>query len=137
MMYSRSYIPDVRESVTPPENYDGSAFAKSAHNEICRADDTSQRVVEEECASPWQPPEVNDGAGCKEGERECSAPIRLGRGRSPLASIFSGGGILSSLGLSRIGTEEILIIATAIFLFLSKDGDRECAVMLLLLLIIN
>ena len=38
---------------------------------------------------------------------------------------------------TNIGTEEILIIATAAFLFFSKGGDRECALILLLLLFIN
>ena len=36
----------------------------------------------------------------------------------------------------KIGLEEILIIAAAAFLFFSKDGDIECALMLLVLLFI-
>ena len=59
------------------------------------------------------------------------------------SSIFSGlfpsGKIpfLSSLSLPKIGTEEILIIAAAAYLFFSKDGDKECAIMLILLLFVN
>lgn len=37
----------------------------------------------------------------------------------------------------RLGTEELLIIAAAIFLLFSKDGDKECAVLLGLLLFIT
>lgn len=35
------------------------------------------------------------------------------------------------------GTEEILILALAAFLLFSKDGDKECAVILLLVLFLN
>jgi len=35
------------------------------------------------------------------------------------------------------GTEELLIIGIAAFLFFSKDGDRECAIILLLTLILS
>ena len=39
--------------------------------------------------------------------------------------------------LDKIGFEEILIIAIAAFLFFSADGDKECALILLALLLIN
>lgn len=44
---------------------------------------------------------------------------------------------LKNFKLSSIGLEEILIIATAAILFFNKDGDKECAIMLLLLLFIG
>ena len=60
------------------------------------------------------------------------------------ASLFPLGRILpegarSALHLEgfKLGTEELLIIALALFLFLSKDGDKECAIILFLLLFIN
>ena len=37
----------------------------------------------------------------------------------------------------KLGTEEILIIAVAAFLFFSRDGDKECALLLLSLLFIS
>ena len=51
-------------------------------------------------------------------------------------------GILGNLhiglpSLDRFGYEEILIIAVAAFLFFSDSGDRECAILLILLLLIN
>ncbi len=51
-------------------------------------------------------------------------------------------GILGNLhiglpSLERFGYEEILIIAVAAFLFFSDSGDRECAILLILLLLIN
>ena len=44
---------------------------------------------------------------------------------------------LNGFSLSKFGIEEILLIATAIILFMSKDGDKECALMLLLLLFVS
>ena len=35
------------------------------------------------------------------------------------------------------GTEELLIIGIAAFLFFSKDGDKECAIILLLTLFLS
>ena len=51
-------------------------------------------------------------------------------------------GMLGSLNiklpaLEKIGFEEILIIAIAAFLFFSANGDKECALILLALLLIN
>ena len=51
-------------------------------------------------------------------------------------------GLLGSLhiglpSLDKIGYEEILIIAVAAFLFFSGDGDKECALIMLALLLIN
>ena len=53
-----------------------------------------------------------------------------------MKSIFTGMDF-GKLSFPKIGTEEILIIGLAIFLFLSRDGDKECAVLLLLLLFIR
>ena len=56
------------------------------------------------------------------------------------------GGLLSGIfgnlhiglpSLDKIGYEEILILGIAAFLFFSADGDRECALILLALLLIN
>ena len=44
---------------------------------------------------------------------------------------------LSGIKLPEIGSEEILIIAVALFLLFSQNGDKECAIMLLLLLLVN
>ena len=39
--------------------------------------------------------------------------------------------------LDKIGYEEILILGISAFLFFSADGDKECALILLALLLIN
>ena len=40
-------------------------------------------------------------------------------------------------GKLNIGSEEIIILALAALFFFSKDGDRECALILLLTLFLN
>ena len=116
-MYSKNYYPDVQESLTLPQSYNGTAFTETEHNE--------QVSVTEEVASAT--PQTDHSRGD-------SIPISL----PFISALFGrGDGSLTSLKLPNIGTEEILIIAMAAFLFFSKGGDRECAIMLLLLLLIN
>lgn len=52
---------------------------------------------------------------------------------------FFSKGSLNSIkdSFKKIGTEELLILALAAFLFFSRDGDRECALMLLALLFVG
>lgn len=113
-MYSRNYYSDEISKHAPPDNYNGTAFIEA-------------------------PPEPQENAYPPEDTVVSGFP----REEKP-SSIFSGIPILSSLfgsddgpRLENIGIEEILIIATAAFLFFSKDGDKECAIILLLLLFIN
>lgn len=130
-MYSRSYPLDRGAGTPVPSGYAGCAFEDEKNSEKL---DTPPGVhsYDEENES------LCDTSPCSAKAEECEKP--------PSKSFFSG--ILSSLfgtGYSggfnlrfpRIGTEEILIIATALFLLFSKEGDTECAVLLLLLLLIN
>ena len=48
-----------------------------------------------------------------------------------LGELFGGGAPFS------FGMEEILIIGVAAFLFFNKSGDKECALMLLILLFVR
>ena len=121
----------------PPENYDGNAFSERNHTDAQEFSQAGEAYTVGEAVAPLPP--LDHGIAVSDvDEKSISASTEPVRGGSWLSSLFrSGGGFLSSFGLSRIGSEEILIIAVALFLFLSKDGDRECALMLLLLLIIN
>lgn len=108
-MYSRSYYPeDTHPSL--PDGYDGVAFSE-------RIDD----VIAD-------PPQV-----------EHNEAVPTSGGTSILSGLFGKGSLFGIEGLKmpKIGTEEILIIATAAFLLFSKNGDRECALILLFLLFIN
>ena len=116
-MYTGNYFSKEKE-ITVPLNYSGSTFS---------GDDTAstQSVM-------------NDGT------EETMAGAKDGGIFEAISSIFPIGrilpvGIRSALHLEnfRIGTEELLIIALALFLFLSREGDKECAIILFLLLFIN
>lgn len=111
-MYSRSYYGDGEGTMNLPDNYVGEAFSDGERAHTC-----DEPTECEECAS------ASVGA----------------RPQSSLGGIFGSLGLpfLERISMPRIGSEELLIIAAAAFLFLSKDGDRECAVMLLLLLFIR
>ena len=58
---------------------------------------------------------------------------------SAFRGLFDNSLDLKSLPLFKkgFGTEELLIIGIAAFLFFSKDGDKECAVILLLTLLLS
>lgn len=125
-MYSRSYYPES-ERMSLPENYDGTAFMERPSAE------TDNQTIEST---------VSDNAdskvfkGTDEHQQRHQSPLE----NIPLLSvIFGKGGLFGGLGLHSptIGTEEILILAMAAFLFFSKSGDRECALILLLLLFIG
>ena len=107
-MYTRSFYTDeIRPPL--PDNYDGTTF-------------TEERLQE--------PTEKIEDQSTKATEASSSIPL--------LSGLFSGNiPLLSGIKMPTIGIEEILIIATAAFLIFSKNGDRECAILLLLLLFVN
>lgn len=121
-MYSRSYYPDGVGKVNLPQNYDGTAFIERESPE--QEDSVQASFID----SP-------------QGERDQKEEsfFKGLSGGSVLSGLFSKGGLLGGLNLKipEIGTEEILLIAIAAFLFFSKDGDKESAIFLLLLLLIN
>ena len=110
-MYSRNFYPEAEEKSRLPDNYDGTAFGPSES---------------EECASAAIQEPMEDSK---------STPVSIfGGGSSLLSGIFGG---LPSIKMPKIGTEEILILTVAALLFFNKDGDRECAILLLALLFIS
>ena len=118
-MYTRSYN-EQTEPLCVPDGYSGTALPSGVHNEYTEEAVTDTAAV--------QSPEENDAVNTGIFGSLFSSPIFKGT----LGNLFGG-----TLGFNGIGTEEILIIATAAFLFFSGDGDKECALLLLLLLFIN
>jgi hypothetical protein len=107
-MYTRSFYNDEMHPPLP-DNYDGTAFTESG-TEVSGEQTQNQ---DEKATTPTS-----------------SIPL--------LSGLFSGDmPLLGGLRMPTIGIEEILIIATAAFLLFSKNGDRECAILLFLLLLIN
>lgn len=125
LTYTRSYFGSGEGSPSLPSGYDGIAFEDKTPEKL---DTPPAKAVEEE---------EKIGESVTAGSSvDVKGDGILASLFSPLRGIFKGGGG-GSLFPFRLGYEEILIIATAAFLFFSADGDRECALILLLLLIIN
>ena len=128
-MYTRSYF-NEEKNLEIPENYDGNAFAGKAD------------ATEEEKEAIYE-------SFSKEGLSDNGSEETMARGsfsqffeKLPIKSLFpikDIGSYLSGHRLlpEKIGIEEVLIIALALYLFFSKDGDKECAILLALLLFIN
>ena len=135
-MYTRSYFQDD-ESVSIPENYDGNAFRD---NSIDMQGDIKNSEIRKN-ASPNT---------CGEPDEECLASKNreprkhdTGMGIIPTlfqkfqsSSLFNKFDFLKN-GHFDLGSEEILIIGIALFLFFSEGKDIECALMLLFLLLIK
>ena len=116
-MYTRAFYPEGEEAAKAlPENYGGVTFSR------------------EESPAAEEAAEV--GAFGPAGSEERKSPFSA-IGRLPFLQAVSGMPFLSSLKVPKIGTEELLLIGAALYLFFSKDGDRECAIILLLLLFIG
>ncbi len=127
-MYSRSYYQDEAK-LTPPENYDGTAFMQ---NEEAAQDAAEPVGAIADFSGFSSPPEPN----YKKDDKNEDGSILAGLSNLPFLSGLFGKGD-SALRFPKIGTEEILILAAAAFLFFSKNGDKETAVILLILLLIN
>ena len=137
-MYTRSYFPE-EDSISIPKNYDGNAFGDTV--------DTvgiPTSVAEITKISPRDKIAIEDSIE-GEPEREEAPPLTDQAEKStPVFKGFQIGNFLPaglksllSFDSLHIGTEEILIIAIALFLLFSKGGDKECSIILLLLLLIN
>ncbi len=131
-MYSRSYYGEDN-AVRIPEHYDGTSLLEKEMQQISvdSANGTLPKVSEggrgDLKMSPRKTNEtVTDVFSDIEGN-ECR------KTNSPLSLLLSGIK-LDIRGFEGIGFEELLIAGLALFLLLSKSGDKECALMLLLLI---
>ena len=126
-MYTRSY-PEKESGIYIPESYGGTALRDRADKE-CNAKEQYEEqstTREESCNTPAEDSESIQTSGGIYGLFN----------KLPITSLFGNLFSNEKFSLQRIGTEEILIIAAAAFLFFSKEGDKECAIMLILLLFI-
>ena len=127
-MYTRTYNESVGEIIIP-ERYGGTSFGQKETGDV-----RIENEANDKGENPWEDEEVHTDAPIKTEEAaEASAqPSKLS-----LAGLFSSIFKNDTFGLQKIGKEEILIIATAAFLLFSKEGDKECAIMLILLLFLK
>lgn len=125
-MYTRSYFAEESKSAVP-ENYDGNAFPKAQTNE----------PAAEEVTNPFIPPRFDEGRE-EETVNKSSFGVSSIMEKLPIKNLSSIFPFLKGghNGKFDFGTEEILICAAALYMFFSKNGDKECAIMLLILLFI-
>lgn len=107
-MYTRTYYPSEGD-VSLPKNYDGTAFTEE------------QREATQDAAEASAGGEILKGSILK---------------KMPLGGILSSFSFLGD-GEFKLGSEEIIIIGLALFLLFTKEADKECGIMLLLLLLIK
>lgn len=128
-MYAQSYRPPA---INIPERYDGTALetAEAQNADEC-ADECSTGCPPHQSEEPRRP------------HHECDPPKRLPQdGHRGILDLPFGGWLgnlfgNANIGLHTIGLEEIILAAAALYLFLSKDGDKECAIILAILLFVN
>ena len=131
-MYTRTYN-DAGHGIVIPESYGGTLLRENdsfvEKDEIPRSE-----AGDSPGKNPWEEENKADKDMHKSEETVDTFSFLS---KLPFGNLLSKLGLNSNFGLHKLGKEEILIIATAAFLFFSKDGDKECAIMLLLLLFLG
>lgn len=127
-MYTRTYFTE-NDKLSIPENYDGNAFREriSDGSTEIKITDEENNEYSEESSEKY---EKTSGGASSFFER---LPIKNLISKFPIKGLFKGNSNL----FERFGYEEILISALMLYMFFSKEGDKECAVMLLLLLFVS
>ena len=127
-MYTRAYSNE--SGIVIPERYGGTSFGSGTN------DDTSSAKHYEycdECDASESDSVHTNSSDKKDGSVKTSSFLS----KLPFGDFLSKSIKNDFFSLQNFGKEEILIIAAAAFLFFSKEGDRECAIMLLLLLFLK
>lgn len=121
-MYTRPYN-DERHGIVIPDSYGGTALQ-----------DSILKDTEDKGKNPWEGAEQTEKQTAENGESEQTfADETKSQPSSFLAGIFKN----SNLSLQKLGKEEILLLTAAAFLFFSKEGDKQLALMLLLLIFLG
>ena len=136
-MYTRSFFP-TENNLAVPQNYDGTAFDISPTEPEARIE-IGKDTAKERKVSPQIEPSYREADEREPKIENISEEVSVGAiPKGFLSGILPHGlGGIFEKGFPSLGTEEILLVAVAAFLFFSKGGDRECALMLLLLIFIN
>ena len=124
-MYTRTYSDD-HHGILIPDSYGGTTFTDGLKFE---------QTPPEEKESATRQEETEDVSGTPTTAKKASTS--LDESKSHLFSFLPNILNFSNFSLQNLGKEEVLIIAAAIFLFLSKEGDKELAIMLILLLFLG
>ena len=117
-MYTQSYGTD--REIKIPESYGGIAFSEPEEKE----EDAIHSEATEDTAPAMR---EGDGVGGFD---------LFGLGKLLPKGLFSGAFDVRGL-FSSFGAEEFLLLGLFFFLFFSKGGDKECAIILLFLLFVR
>ena len=131
-MYTRSFLGN-EEKLTVPENYDGNAFFDTPPPQATQS--IQPAISTETKISPRDA--IPEDTEYREDEYEESGGAATLERFSPFKFLPASLTSLFKFDSFKLGSEEILIIAVAAFLFFSKSGDKECALFLLLLLFVG
>ena len=112
-MYTRAY-PDKMSEI--PEGYKGAAMSEPERT------DTGYISAG---ANPWETTDTEDPS------------VEASKSVSGISGILGGLFQNGRFSLQSVGFEELLIIAAAAYMLMSRDGDRTCGIMLLILLFIS
>ncbi len=115
-MYTRSFGTPDEETLSIPEKYSGMAF------------DANKCEIHSE---------IEESHATADGSFEKKDKLFGTFSRFLPAGLFDKGFALFKKDGFKLGTEEILILIVAAFLLFSKEGDKECALMLIMLLFIS
>ena len=126
-MYTRSY--DEKLGIVIPESYGGTLLRED--DAYVGDNDHADEGAAPTNQNPWENERVHNEKSAE------SEPAFSLLGALPFRNFFGDIFKNGKFSLQKIGTEEVLIIATAAFLLFSKNGDKECAIMLLLLLFLG
>ncbi len=125
-MYTRNY-PQEKSGIMIPESYGGTALREEEGERSSGIPSMGGTPINK---NPW---ESENQITTSDSEPTSAEPSSL-FSRLPIANFFKDFLHFDNFSLQNIGAEEILIIGVAAFLFFTKQGDKECAIMLLLLL---
>ena len=125
-MYTRNY-PQEKSGIMIPESYGGTALREEEGERSSGIPSMGGTPINK---NPW---ESENQTTTGDSEPTSAEPSSL-FSRLPIANLFKDFLHFDNFSLQNIGAEEILIIGVAAFLFFTKQGDKECAIMLLLLL---
>lgn len=140
-MYSRGF--GTGGDVKIPEKYDGTALIdipveeeKVPTQQMPLFSDTQKREVK---ISPSEIPtdtHNEESVGTEKSEETADAGLFSFTPLKLITKIIPDGTHLGKL-IPKIEIEELIILGIAAFLFFSKSGDKECALMLLALIFIS
>ena len=132
-MYTRPYS-DEGHGIIIPESYGGTLLKD---NDYLNENTSPKEEINDEAKgkNPWEQREdTEEDTVHTSGDSTETFSIFS---RLPFAKYIPNSLKNVNFSFQKIGTEEIILIAAAAFLFFTKNGDKECAIMLILLLFLS